>query len=178
MRQLTSILVVIAAIVTACAEDEVPTNDLIKLAKQGDSRAQMTLAYRYRDGKNVTRDYAEAMRWAHLVADQGDAGAMDFVGWMYFEGLGVKRNPEVAAGYFKAAAGKSATAAWNLGQCLFAAQGVEQDVPKAIEMWKKAAVTSWDTGDLPPRQRWCTSPETASHPTRRKPTSSHNVLPS
>jgi TPR repeat protein len=40
---------------------------------------------------------------------------------MYFEGLGVKHSPEIAAGYFKAAAGKSAAAAWNLGQCYFGA---------------------------------------------------------
>jgi len=106
---------------------------------EGDVRAQMELAYRYRDGKGVKRDYAEALRWAHLAADSGDAGARDFVGWMYFQGLGVKRSPEIAAGYFKAAAAKSDTAAWNLGQCYFAAQGVDQDVPKALEFWKKAA---------------------------------------
>jgi hypothetical protein len=58
---------------------------------------------------------------------------------MFFEGLGVKHNPKIAAGYFKAAAGKSTTAAWNLGQCYFGAQGVDQDVPKALEVWKRAA---------------------------------------
>ncbi|MBA4188550.1 MAG: hypothetical protein C0467_11140 [Planctomycetaceae bacterium] len=106
---------------------------------EGDVQAQMEMAYRHRDGKGVKRDYAEALRWAHLAADRGDAGARDFVGWMYFQGLGVKRSPEIAAGYFKAAAGKSASAAWNLGQCYFAGLGVDQDVPKALELWKKAA---------------------------------------
>jgi hypothetical protein len=74
-----------------------------------------------------------------MAADRGDADAMDLVGWMYFRGVGVAGNPDIAVGYFKAAAGKSAAACWNLGQCYFAAQGVEQDVPKALELWKKAA---------------------------------------
>ncbi len=44
----------------------------------------------------------------------------------------------LAGGYFNAA-GESAQAAWNLGQCGLRRQGVEQDVPKALEAWKKAA---------------------------------------
>ena len=119
--------------------DGLPDEDVIAKATKGNVRARLSLAYRYRDGKGVQKDYAEAMRWAHLAADRGDAAAMDFVGWMFFEGLGVKRNPTVAAGYFKAAAGESAAAAWNLGQCYFGSQGVEHDVPKALEVWKKAA---------------------------------------
>jgi len=97
------------------------------------------LAVRYRDGKGVKKDYAEALRWGHLAADRGDAAAMDFVGWMFFEGLGVEHSPEIAAGYFKAAADESAQAAYNLGQCYFGAQGVDLDVPRALELWKKAA---------------------------------------
>jgi uncharacterized protein len=121
------------------AADTRPVKDVIAGAASGDIAAQISLAYRYRDGTGVKKDYAEAMRWAHLAADQGDAGAMDFVGWMFFSGLGVEHNPTVAVGYFKAAAGTSAQAAWNLGQCYFGGQGVDQDVPKALEVWRKAA---------------------------------------
>jgi TPR repeat protein len=95
----------------AVADDVEAAKQTLAKATRGDAHAQRTMAYRYRDGKGVTRDYAEAMRWARPLADRGDAEAMDFVGWMFFQGLGVKRNPEVAAGYFRAAAGKSATAA-------------------------------------------------------------------
>lgn len=116
-----------------------PASELVERAEKGDVAAQLSLAIRYRDGKGVERNYAEAMRWGHMAADAGDAAAMDFVGYMYFRGVGVTHNADVAVGYFKAAADKSATAAWNLGQCYFAAQGVEQDIPKALEMWKKAA---------------------------------------
>jgi len=51
----------------------------------------------------------------------------------------VNGNPEIVIGYFQAAAGRSPQAAFNLGQCYFGAQGTEQDVPKALEYWKKAA---------------------------------------
>lgn len=61
------------------------------------------------------------------------------MGFAYLSGRGANRSPEVAAGYFKAAARESATAAFNLGQCYFGAQGVGQDIPKALELWKKAA---------------------------------------
>ena len=124
---------------SAWADDSPALDGLKEKAAKGDTRAQVELAYRYRDGKGVKRNDAEAVRWAHLAADRGDAGARDFLGWMYFEGRGVKHSPEIAFGYFKSAAGESAQAGFNLGQCYFAAQGVEQDVPKALAAWEKAA---------------------------------------
>ena len=133
------LLMAVVAGALAVPAGAAPPDDLLDRANKGDVRAQLALAYTYRDGTGVPRDYAEAMRWGRRAADRGDPAAMDFVGWMFFEGLGVRRNPEVAAGYFRAAAGKSAAAAWNLGQCYFAAQGVDHDIPKALDTWKKAA---------------------------------------
>ncbi|MFO0936895.1 MAG: hypothetical protein U0798_10320 [Gemmataceae bacterium] len=121
------------------AGDDPKISELLTQAKQGNRRAQLSLAYCYRDGKDVTKDYGEALHWAHLAADAGDANARDFVGWMYFQGLGVKQSNELAAGYFKAASRQSATGAWNLGQCYFAGLGVDQSVPNALESWKRAA---------------------------------------
>ena len=138
IRTVLLTVILTAASLTHADETDAMT-DLTAKAEKGDTGAQLALAVRYRDGKGVAKDYAEAMRWAHLAADKGDAAAMDFVGWMFFRGTGVKHNPTLAAAYFKSAADKSATAAWNLGQCYFAAQGVEHDIPKALEAWKKAA---------------------------------------
>ena len=121
------------------AEPETPITELIAKATGGDTDAQLSLAMRYRDGKGAEKNDAEAMKWAHLAADKGNAGAQDFVGFAYLRGAVVKRNPEIALGYFKAAANESAQAAFNLGQCYFGAQGTAQDVPKALEWWKKAA---------------------------------------
>jgi tetratricopeptide (TPR) repeat protein len=108
-------------------------------AASGNGKAQWELAARYRDGTGVAKDEAEALRWAHQAADGGNAEAMDFVGSAYLRGSIIKRNPVIALGYFKAAAEHSTQAAFNLGQCYFGGQGTEQDVPKALEYWKKAA---------------------------------------
>jgi len=118
------------------------TPDLAALtarAEGGDAGAQVSLAVRYRDGKGVAKDDALALQWAHRAADAGYAEAMDFIGFAYLRGSVVKRNPEIAFGYFRAAAGESAQAAFNLGQCYFGAQGTEQDIGKALEWWKRAA---------------------------------------
>jgi hypothetical protein len=108
-------------------------------AEKGDTAAQLALAVRYRDGMGVDKDDAAAMQWAHRAADQGHAGAMDFVGFAYLRGSVVKRSPEIAFGYFRVAAEQSAQAAFNLGQCYFGAQGTSQNVPNALEWWEKAA---------------------------------------
>lgn len=108
-------------------------------ATKGEAKAQWELAVHYRDGAGVAKDEKEALKWAHQAADGGNADAMDFVGAVYLRGALVKRNPAIALGYFKAAAGQSTNAAFNLGQCYFGGQGTEQDVPKALEYWQKAA---------------------------------------
>jgi TPR repeat protein len=121
------------------ADAETALETLRAQATGGDVKAQLDLAIRYRDGKGVTKDAAEAMNWAHRAADAGNADAMDFVGFAYLRGAVVKRNPAIAFAYFKTAANDSAQAAFNLGQCYYGAQGTEQDCANALEWWKKAA---------------------------------------
>lgn len=123
----------------SAADPAVNLEALRHRAEKQDVQAQLDLAFRYRDGKGVAQDDAEAMKWAHLAADAGNAEAMDFVGFAYLRGAVVKRRPEIAVGYFKAAAPASAQAAFNLGQCYYGAQGTEQDCAKALEWWQKAA---------------------------------------
>jgi TPR repeat protein len=114
-------------------------SDLTSRAEQGDAAAQLSLAMRLRDGKGIAKDDSAAMQWAHRAADQGNTDALDFVGFAYLRGSVVKRNPEIAFAYFKAAAARSAQAAFNLGQCYYGAQGTAQDCAKALEWWEKAA---------------------------------------
>ncbi|GEP42399.1 SEL1-like repeat protein [Brevifollis gellanilyticus] len=127
-----------SASLAAAAELNAPSSLRAKAAS-GDAAAQLSLAMALRDGKGAEKNDAEAMQWAHKAADQGHAGAMDFIGFAYLRGAVVKRNPEVAFGYFKAAADESSQAAFNLGQCYFGAQGTAQDCTRALEWWVKAA---------------------------------------
>ena len=46
-----------------------------KLAEQGDASAQAILGSMYNNGKGVTQDYTEAVKWYTLAAEQGLAGA-------------------------------------------------------------------------------------------------------
>ena len=135
-------LPIILLIVSLMSLSTLSADDFAEIKSQavgGDAKAQLELAIRYRDGKGVTKDDKQAMQWAHKAADAGNADAMDFVGFAYLRGAVIKRNPAIAIAYFKAAADDSAQAAFNLGQCFFGAQGTEQDCPKALEWWKKAA---------------------------------------
>jgi tetratricopeptide (TPR) repeat protein len=123
----------------APAADPPSIRELTAQAERGDPAAQYSLAVSYRDGTDVAKDHAAAMLWAHRAADQGHAEALDFVGAAYLRGSVVKRHPEIALAYFKAAAARSTNAAFNLGQCYFGAQGTTQDIPQALEWWEKAA---------------------------------------
>ena len=68
-------------------------------------------------------------------AEGGDAAAQVALAIRYRDGKGAAKDDalalqEIAFGYFKTAAEKSAQAAINLGQCYFGAQGTEQDIPE------------------------------------------------
>jgi len=124
---------------TSWAADKTAFNDLLARAQQGDTAAQASLACRYRDGSGIAPDNGLALQWAHRAADHGNAQAMDFLGFAYLTGRGAERNVDIAFGYFHAAAGACARGAFNLGQCYFGAQGVEQNIPRALEAWNQAA---------------------------------------
>ncbi len=114
--------------------------ELIELAEKGDSKSQLELAARYRDGDGVKRDHGQALQWYRACADQGDAAGLENVGQMYLRGMGVDVNFDIAAAYFKASAAKGdAQAQFNLGNCYFSGQGVEQDYKQAIANWQRAA---------------------------------------
>lgn len=46
----------------------------------------------------------EAFRWFQILADQDDADGQYYVGWMYFNGYGVKKNLKKAKEYIELAA--------------------------------------------------------------------------
>jgi uncharacterized protein len=44
----------------------------------------------YANGRGVQKDYAEALKWYRLAADQGLASAQHNLGFMYANGWGVE----------------------------------------------------------------------------------------
>ena len=63
-------------------------NEFKKYAEQGEEVAQFYLASMFEDGKGVTQDHKEAVKWYTLSAEQGTAGAQNNLGVMYFRGQG------------------------------------------------------------------------------------------
>jgi TPR repeat protein len=58
----------------------------------------------YFDGVSVLRDYAAAMDWFRLAAEQGDVDATYALGTMYDNGHGVIQDPVLAHSWFNISA--------------------------------------------------------------------------
>jgi len=81
------------------------------LARAGEAEAQVALAGLYLAGQGTRADAAEALRWYHLAAGQGDAVARQGdavaqlnLGDLLSRGLGVARDPVGAYVWFALAA--------------------------------------------------------------------------
>jgi TPR repeat protein len=79
-------------------------------------------------GDGQTKDYAQAMHWCQMAADQGTADAEVSVGAMYDHGQGVPQDYAKALPlYQRAAAQGDATAEFYLGVLYERGRGVVQD---------------------------------------------------
>ena len=58
----------------------------------------------YRNGEGVPQDYAEAVKWYRLAAEQGDADAQYNLGLMYDNGNGVPQDYKEAVKWYRLAA--------------------------------------------------------------------------
>jgi len=114
---------------------------LIAEATAGNADAQCRMGDICRTGDEfTTQDYAEAMRWYRLAAEQGDAGAENDLGAMYHNGVGVPVDTAEAAKWYRLAADKGlSTAQYNLAVLLGWGIGVPMDEPEATDLLHKAA---------------------------------------
>jgi hypothetical protein len=89
----------------------------------------------YKDGQGVPQDYAEAAKWYHLAAEQGDADAQNNLGTMYDTGEGVPQDYAEAAKWYRLAAEQGdADAQLNLGTIYALGHGIPQNFIRA-HMW-------------------------------------------
>jgi TonB family protein len=85
-------------------------------------------------------DFAEAIKWYRVAADQGDARAQLNLGVIHDKGKGVTRDAaEAAKWYRKAADQKNADAAYNLAVLYDDGDGVKQDGIEAAKLYVVAA---------------------------------------
>jgi len=97
-------------------------------------------------------NYAEAVKWARLGAEQGDSSCQCNLGEWYLIGRGVPQDYAKAAEWFEKAAGQGdIKAKYELGRLYFTGQGVPQDYEKAVVLLKYAARYNKDAKDFLPK---------------------------
>ncbi len=96
-----------------------------------------------RGGEYVAFDranYATALKVWLPAAKEGDVDAMNYVGEIYEQGLGVEPDYAMAAQWYRRAAEKgSSTAMINLGSLYEGGKGVAQDMTLAMNWYRKAS---------------------------------------
>lgn len=73
------------------------------LAESGVAEAQYSIGVIYAFGEGVPLDYAEAMKWFLMAADQSEPMALLNIGTMYIQGYGVSRDVVEADKWFSKA---------------------------------------------------------------------------
>ena len=76
--------------------DKANFDNCMAQAQQGQADAQFILAFMYDNGRGVTQDYKQAVKWYRKVAEQGKAYAQYKLALMYVYGKGVKQDKKLA----------------------------------------------------------------------------------
>jgi TPR repeat protein len=117
------------------------------LAEQGDAAFQDLVGSSYSEGKGVSRDDREAVRWFRLAAEQGYASAQHSLGVMYSNGQGVPQDDREASKWYRLAAEQGfAEAQFDLGARYVRGQGVPQDYREALRWYRNAAAQGHPRG--------------------------------
>jgi len=117
-------------------------------AEQGDAEAQFNLGYCYDDGRGVTKNSKEAVKWYRKAAEQNYAPAQSNLGYCYDNGRGVEKDAEEATKWYRKAAEQGHPEAQsNLGYCYANGQGVEEDIVEAYAWFSVAAKADPDAAE-------------------------------
>lgn len=117
-------------------------NTLLTLAEWGDAKAQHNLGALFLEGSEVQQDYAEALKWHTLAAEQGMVLAQHDLATLYLDGLGVPEDPVKAAYWFELAAQQGdGKAQNNLGILYATGHGVSLNLMQAYKWFTLAAET-------------------------------------
>ncbi len=116
------------------------TEQLLKVARQGDKYAQLMLGALYEDGKGgFEQNHEQAMSWYLKSARQGYPKAQHNLALLYEDGLGVERDYKQAAiWYAKAARAGFSESKNNLAVLHILGRGVKQDRAYAEQLLHQA----------------------------------------
>lgn len=103
-------------------------------------RRYRRLGQLYEDGQGVPRDYAEALKWYGMAADQGDIWAQLAIGRFYENGYGVCQDDRKACFWFSLAASLSPDKVpfefWRDETLTKLTQEQKEEVQKRLQVWK------------------------------------------
>ncbi len=125
----------------AVVADVQEADDTTRAALAGDPLAQFMLSGRYAQGTGVQQDYQEALKWARLSAEQGNALGQSMVGDFYEKGYGVVvvDQAEAVKWFSLAAAQGDALAQCFLAEKYLSGEGVAKDEAEALRLYRAAA---------------------------------------
>lgn len=112
----------------------------LKLAKQGDARAQTSIGLMYARGYGVKQDPEEARKWWTLAAVQDEPGAQFNLGLLYSRGKDVA---QAFRWYHEAAMRGHVQAQHNLGMLYHEGKGTRRD-PVSAYYWIAIAARQGD----------------------------------
>lgn len=141
MKKIYLIMILFFAIASGVFAQTTNIVTLMLKAKSGEAEAQNALGEAYYDGKGVTENSTEAVKWFTKAAEQENAKAEYNLGNCYYYGYGVqyKDRGEAVKWYTKAAEQGNADAQNDLGYCYKFGEGVDRNLKKAVEWYTKAA---------------------------------------
>lgn len=118
---------------------DMPINELMKAAENGDADAQTELAERYFSGRDVHVDAMLALQQLSYAVQQNNPKAQTLLGACYYSGTGVARDFSIALEWFA----RAASAGYPPAQmCMYAAyrdgRGVPLSDSKALQWLEKA----------------------------------------
>jgi uncharacterized protein len=115
---------------TACYDD----------ALKGEPRCQSQIAFLYENGQGLQQDYAAALKWHRLAAEQGNVFSQNALGNIYFYGLGSNKNAAEALKWFKLSAEQGNADGQNSAGWIYARGiGVDQDYAQSLKWFRLAA---------------------------------------
>ncbi len=114
---------------------------LMKAATEGLAPFQMELGYRYLVGKGLKADIVQAVTWTKRAADQGIAGAMGNLAFMYMAGAPqLKRDYKKAYEWAEKGAKLGDASSYNvMAACLIDGLGREKNVEEGLKYMNQAA---------------------------------------
>lgn len=118
-----------------------PLSFILPIAQEGDETAQYELAKAFYYGRDIEKNYRQAVYWFTAAAKQHHPEAMNYLGICFENGRGVAQDyGKAASWYLKASDNGSSSGTYNLGRCYLTGSGVSQDTVEAASWLYMAAI--------------------------------------